>query len=114
MARSPRFLVYVLVKAGPRTSPRGRSRRRLINESFARSVGWNVGAVAYHQRRCHVDARERRRPIVRKADYDLYGLLSHLRDRNADGGKSWSGPPRYLQVVVPDDGQFRGDGDPEG
>src|SRR5215213_2989150 len=86
----------------------------LLYETFARSVGWYVGAVAYDKRRCHVDAREGWGPNVRKAEYDLRGLFGHLRDRNADGGEPWSGPPGYFQIIESDDGQLRGDCDPEG
>src|SRR5829696_6760904 len=85
-----------------------------MNETFANPSWRDVRAVAYYQRRCHVDARERWGPILRKAEYDLYGLLGHLCDGNADGGESWSGPPGYLQVVESDDGQLGGNCDPEG
>src|SRR5215207_10514341 len=100
--------------AGRYLSPLISSSFELVYETFARAMGRDVGAIAYHKRRCHVDARERRCPILSEAEYDLYGLLGHLGDGNADGGECWSGPPGYLQVVEPDDGQLRGDCNPEG
>src|SRR5215207_1452750 len=86
----------------------------LIFAVRASSIGRGVGAIAYHEGRCHVDAREGRHAILRQAEHDLYGLLGHLGDGNTNGGECWSGPPGDLQVVEPDDGQLRGDCNPEG